>query len=78
MGDGHRDDIDPVTDGACSRQDRQLLARAVFGVLYGRGRQLNRAPRVHGLSQTAQRAETLALLHLVATAERPVHSFVGN
>ena len=66
------------TDGACSHQAVPLLARAAFGVYYGSQHRLNHAARVNGLTQNAQRAETLAILHLVATAKRPVHVFVDN
>ena len=67
-----------ATDGACTNQAHPLLARAGFGVYYYNGHRLNHCAKVHGLSQTAQRAETLALVHLVSTAERPVHIFIDN
>ena len=53
----------------CSRQARPLLARAGFGVFCGPGHRLDHFARVRGLAQLAQRAETLAFLHLVATAK---------
>jgi hypothetical protein len=64
-----------ATDGACTNQAHPLLARAGFGVFYYTGHRLNHSAKIHGLSQTAQRAETLALVHLVSTAECPVHFY---
>ena len=66
------------TDGACTNQAHPLLARAGFGVFYHTGHRLNHSARIHGLSQTAQRAETLALVHLVSMAECPVHIFIDS
>merc|ERR1712113_711110 len=67
-----------ATDGACTNQAIPLLARAGFGVYYGIAHRLNHSARVHGLTQNAQIAETLAIVHLTACAERPVHVFVDN
>ena len=67
-----------ATDGACSNQAHVLLARAGFGFCYGPGHRLNYSARVRGLAQSAQRAETLALLHPIATADRPAHVYVDN
>ena len=67
-----------ATDGACTNQAIPLLARAGYGVYYGIQHRLNYSARVHGITQNAQIAETLALRHVVAVAERPVHIFVDN
>ena len=67
-----------ATDWACTNQAIPLLARAGYGVYYGINHRLNYKARVHGLTQNAQIAETLAIVHLTACAERPVHVFVDN
>ena len=59
-------------------QAHPLLARAAYAVYWGDNHKLIYAARVHNIVQNAQRAETLALLHLVSTAERPTHVYIDN
>jgi hypothetical protein len=51
-----------ATDGACTDQAHELLARAGYGVYFGQGHSQNYESRLYGSCQNAQRAETAALL----------------
>jgi ribonuclease HI len=67
-----------ATDGACSDQAHELLARAGYGVYFGEGHSQNFDARLYGPCQNAQRAETTALLHLMKIAWVPTVVLIDN
>jgi hypothetical protein len=64
------------TDGSAINGTSRSLARAGWGVFYGKESNLNIASKLHGPVQTSYRAEVRALLHAVQTAGSPICVFV--
>ena len=60
------------TDGSCANCKCRFLARAGWGVFFGKDAKQNCKRPLDGPVQTSYRAEVKALYHVVLTAKAPV------
>lgn len=59
------------TDGSCFNGPNRALARAGWGVFFGKGHSANASAKLYGPVQTSYRAELRALLHVVSCTTVP-------
>ena len=66
------------TDGACSEQGRDDLARAGYGIYYGHMHPWNEHFVLHGCYQSSDRAELAAIVRTIVSHESPMKIWIWS